>query len=573
MSDPVARYLAVRDTATAPPAGALDPVSAYLMGNPSPTPAPVAPPPQSLLSKILGELTNIGGAIPGGKLAQSGYAMIGNLLAGQPIPETAAQGYHQVAQTQQYLPAAAKFANAVAGGAAALPLLAASPVLAGAELGGADMALAPTDESLGQRATNTVLGAGAGGLAGGVAHAITGLGGLVAPRFVPSLAVRAAARSLLEPGDVAEMAKTAAAAPGGVSVATSAVPNTGIETSRFLPLIRGIGKNPAAAMMAEHDVLGQQNALDASERALGARMDQITGGVPMTLKLAKALESAQELLGKKAPIAETEVRQLAGYPATERLAATSAFPAPPEVASGLPTSLREAINAFHERSAVAAARGAGTTAQQSARAMLERHSGEAALPATSSVQGAILHEPAPGMPDRTAVTQSVPIQDLRDALSRLRFHMRALESRGPNAPGVTTRDYANAIRQMTDVVYEHAPVFATLDRPYAMVQGQQRAAQDVLEAIQRSRANYAATSAYGQNSESLGASIHGRPSLYAHLHNILTNPAGAARAVEQLIVRPSGPEAMQSLLQPPLTTPAALARYSLLGLNPVVPHP
>ncbi|MDE2022309.1 MAG: hypothetical protein KGI71_05370 [Patescibacteria group bacterium] len=440
------------------------------------------------------------GLVPGGMRAFEAFmGMLGSHIPGN-TPMTYPQSLATLDQMTGTIPKGARVAEQILGG---LPLasgkavlggvpmleravegrnlLAASPVLAGAELGAASGALNADPESTGQRIAGTLTGGLLGGAAGGLAHGLTGAGGMVARRFMPEIGVRGAARNLLAPADLAEMFTANELAPGGASVATSSRPEVGLASSRFLPMIRAIGENPVAAAHAESDVIGQKAALNSARKAVGNQMQQITGQVPATSDLRSALLKASDLIGEKRV-----------------------------------PSLRT---------------------------------------------------------DQESGTNGYDVQDLRDALSRLRFGMRSLEKRGTEAPGITKKDYADVIQSITNAVNDFSPTFGRLDDQYARIMNQTRAANDVLKTVQRSRANYAGTDAFSKDAESLGASIHGRPSLYMHLRNILTNPSGTAEAVRRLVVQPGGPELMANLLKPPVTTPADLARYSLLAANPLVPHP
>lgn len=159
--------------------------------------------------------------------------------------------------------------------------------------------------------------------------------------------------------------------------------------------------------------------------------------------------------------------------------------------------------------------------------------------------------------------KTLDIQQLRDALSRLRFLSRGNVKRGLEANGIDTRDIGIARAALQSYLYDVKPDFASLDRNYAAASNTMRQADKALKTVQASRGNYGANEAYRATAGSLGGSLprgtHGV--VMTALDKILTNRAGAADAVNRLIVSPGGAEAVNRLLSAlPQTTPAG--RYA-----------
>lgn len=145
--------------------------------------------------------------------------------------------------------------------------------------------------------------------------------------------------------------------------------------------------------------------------------------------------------------------------------------------------------------------------------------------------------------------QTMDLKVARDALSRLRRAERraatSTTTSGPDAHDIKTTSAA-----MEKYIYTTFPQIEALDRPYAVVMGQKTTTKKALDAVQQSRAQYAANEAFGSTAGSLGGSLpsgaHG--AVMTLLDKVLTNKAGAADAVARLIAKPGGPELIQQLL-------------------------
>lgn len=340
----------------------------------------------------------------------------------------------------------------IVGGALAPIALATLPATApaAAALGGATAIAGGTGllsgagegETMGERvkgaALEGLLGAGFGAAGYGAGKLLGKGASAIMDRIRPERAVARAANEIVDP---ATRSSLAGATPGTASMATAAVPQTGLQESRFLPMIRAVGASPKAAAQAEKDVLGQITSTTAEKASIGAAMDALDAPIPITTDLYLALQRAKEVLPSG------------------------------KVPRGKMTS----------------------------------------------------------------------IQEVKDVLSRLR---------GMSKEGVDAHQLAVAKQAVADELYKLSPNFKTLDVQYGVAAEAERRARDILEAIQRSRANYAGNRAMKMTESSLGGSLHGRTRVIANLFDkVLTNKAGAADAVAKYITKPGGPQLIDDLLK------------------------
>lgn len=368
--------------------------------------------------------------------------------------ENAFRGQHPV------LDAALK---AVGGLASSLPVMALGPealaTLKGATLfsagAGALSGVGEADGNAGNRVLGGVLGAGTGAAGGILGYGLTKAAGstynAIADRLNPERAVAKAAAPLVNAGKLAEVD---AVAPGGASLANTAVPTAGMKLSRLNYFLRGIGASPEAGASAENNFLAQGAALAKARQALGDQMDALNGALPVDPDVRAAVKQAAGVLGGKAP--------------------------------ALP-------------------KGSGGT---------------------------------------------VEIQDLRDALSRLRYAERQAVKRGTEANGANLHDISQARQALQSLLYDRVPGFEPLDTQYAVASQAAGQTDRALKTVQQSRSNYGANTAYKQSAGSLGGSLpkgHGGlvTSLLDHL---FLNKAGAADATARLLTTPGGPELVQDLL-------------------------
>jgi len=163
-------------------------------------------------------------------------------------------------------------------------------------------------ETTDDRIKGGLLGAGIGAVGGAagakLAEGAGVVGGKILDRMNPARAVgRASAGLLDDPAAVAQrMNEVNQLAPGGASVASTAIARDGTDQSRFLAMTRGAGVNPAAAGTVESQIVGQRAALDAGKKAIGAQMDKLAPGeIPITPKVREAMNSVKGVLGSKAP--------------------------------------------------------------------------------------------------------------------------------------------------------------------------------------------------------------------------------------------------------------------------------
>lgn len=170
----------------------------------------------------------------------------------------------------------------------------------------------------------------------------------------------------------------------------------------------------------------------------------------------------------------------------------------------------------------------------------------------------VLGSKAPSVPAGAA---TMPVQDARAALSRLRFDARQAAKQGTNANGVRVNDINTARAALQDHIYQHAPGFEALDRPYSTLMDQLGQTGKALKAVQDSRSNYAGNTAFGSTSGSLGGSLphSSRGFVLDLIDKLMTDKAGAADAVANLIAKPGGPDLVDELLK---RMPAASGRYS-----------
>src|SRR6185437_3172103 len=89
-------------------------------------------------------------------------------------------------------------------------------------------------------------------------------------------------------------------------------------------------------------------------------------------------------------------------------------------------------------------------------------------------------------------TQTLTVQEARNALSRLKYMGRVMARRGVDANGVTAYDVGHATRALEDVLYSARPDLQQLDRGYAKIADEARSVNRLLPLVQRSRATFAA---------------------------------------------------------------------------------
>jgi hypothetical protein len=257
-------------------------------------------------------------------------------------------------------------------------------------------------------------------------------------------------------------------------------------------------------------------------------MDKLVGDVPVTPRLRATMDNVRMVLGGKTPdLPENDFYE--AIPATSPRAITTAQSPNP--------SLRDAIKNFWDRQTAAYLRNPGneTVAQAGARSALERHGAESVVsPSLRGTPTVVPGEPAHMAPE------TVDVQVLRDALSRLRFLGRQAARKGIDANGLTTHDIAQAQNALEGVLYSHSPEFQGLDQQYAQLANETRSTNRLLNEVQVSRRNYPANVAYGTGSGSLGGSLpKGTASAVKSLiDNILTNKTATADAVARMVVRP-----------------------------------
>lgn len=137
------------------------------MGHPIVDASPEAPidPRRQAAEAALAHVLNIAQGIPGMEAVEAGAGMVGGKLSGQPL--TYQQSLDALRSKTEKIGGVTSAVEHAAGTIPLLPFLAASPALAGAELGGADQLLnADPNLNLAERGGRTLLGAGGGAIIG-----------------------------------------------------------------------------------------------------------------------------------------------------------------------------------------------------------------------------------------------------------------------------------------------------------------------------------------------------------------------------------------------------------------------
>lgn len=159
---------------------------------------------------------------------------------------------------------------------------------------------------------------------------------------------------------------------------------------------------------------------------------------------------------------------------------------------------------------------------------------------------------------------TLDVQEARDALSRLRYIERQTAKRGPNANSAQLSDIREARVALQDHIAQHVPGFDDLDKQYAIVSDHLRRTDQAIKTVEQSRANYAATKAFGATPGSVGATIpHSTRGVVADLlDHLLTDREGAARAVTQYLTRSGGASVANPLMVKP--SPSVMPKLGLL---------
>lgn len=145
----------------------------------------------------------------------------------------------------------------------------------------------------------------------------------------------------------------------------------------------------------------------------------------------------------------------------------------------------------------------------------------------------------------------ISLQEARDVLTQL----RELNPSG----AVSKRALRTARESIRDVLYDHEPQFADLDKQYALVMDQTKQARKILNTIESSRENYSGNKATKTPAASLGGSIaaQGRSMAKTLVESVFLDKAGSADAIGRLVVKPGGPEMVKQLISKlPANSPA-----------------
>ncbi len=159
------------------------------------TPFVDAQPHMGVIEAAATHLLNLGQTVPGVRAVEAAGGMAGSHAPGNtPISYTESLG--RLDNQTAKIPTPLRVGEKMAGSLAMLPVLPTNPMAAGAILGGSDAALSADPESLGRRAANTVLGAGAGVLIGKAADiGVTGARALGTTGYDAALVAKQAERA------------------------------------------------------------------------------------------------------------------------------------------------------------------------------------------------------------------------------------------------------------------------------------------------------------------------------------------------------------------------------------------
>lgn len=352
------------------------------------------------LERFATHALNAAQGIPGVEAVEAAAGALGSKLTGRPQTYRQALGTLKTATGQ--IGGKTAMGERILGSTAVLPFLPANPVLAGAALGGADQALsADPDASLAGRAGRTVLGAAGGAAVGKAAE--------FAPTFVRGVLAKNPAANLLQrQASRAQSAKALydAAIQGGSREPTQAVQKFLAEPD-IAALVGELQQSRPLQGVAAHD----PRMLDAIYKTLSDRAAQLQKGLDAVspnrpnigrFRLQDTKAAQQKLLDALEQRGTKTVEVQPPVPAVPE----QVVPSPTTAQSPAP-DLRDAINNFWTRQAVAAQRGEGTVEQQMARQALERHGMENVV--SPSLSGAPGPRVIPGTPAQPAATAQVPV--------------------------------------------------------------------------------------------------------------------------------------------------------------------
>lgn len=438
--------------------------------------------PRALLHAVLATGANVAEGIPGMERAQAAIGAGASHVLGD-APLSYDESLANLRSLTGKLPEALKTGERMGGaiGLLAIPGATAAPALTGAVLGGADQALSADPMSASSRVLRT-----AGGAAMGAA--LPAVGGRVA-----NLAQRTGVTDALAHGvgqigeDIASVGlPSVGRALRNVSsaIGTTGAANTVLGKRQELLDQIGGGDQSAAQTMLDH-IAGYKTQArtlyDAAKQDESVVAHPRVQAVLADPRVQQMFQVARERLG----LGPNETIVQAGKAAVPRLSAGAPPTPAPEIPSGAPSSVREAIAAFEARKAAAAARVEGTVAQQSARGALERRSAEATLPTPpSKAIGATLNANArDAVPE---VSMDLPTPEELAMTKRLLGQVVQQKFNAPN--GITSAEAAQLSPLLDDLrsaLHEASPAWKDADAFYSHAKNFETAYQKSFGAQQK----------------------------------------------------------------------------------------
>lgn len=410
---------------------------------------------------ILGSIADATQGIPGVAALQAGARSVAR---GQPYRDA----YSDIRRQTDKVPATAKMVGRMATSSPLAMFLPGGVVAGGAALGAAEGALdADPNVTARGRALNAALGAGAGATVGA---AIKGAGNL-ATRSGLTDKLGSALRTI---GRDARQTRQSPAlqqagqhvSDFGESIGTTGAANKLLtDRQTVLDQLSGSEKSAAQNMIDHIDGYKSQarDLYDTAKQDNAVVNDKRVRAVLADGRVQQMFQVARERLGLGPnetvvqPAQKEVLRLTAGAPRS---------PTPP-VPSGAPQSTREAIRAFEARRVAALNRTEGTTAQQQARAALERREAEAALPTPPprAREAVLSDDPRPAVDE---ITVDLPTPEELAMTKRL---LNQVVQQKFNAPqGISSAEAAQMAPLLDDLraaLHETSPAWKEADTFYA----------------------------------------------------------------------------------------------------------
>lgn len=423
------------------------------------------------LERFATHILNAGQGIPGVEALEAGAGALGSRFTGHPM------GYRESLQTLRgatgQIPTAERVGEQVVGALPATPFLPAGAIKGGAAYGALQEALSATPNTPLERGVETGLGAGLGALSGAAGKAVGKAAQKVGLTDAIGRGLRRTAEGPFGGASALDLANVPTSRPGGLADLGEAIGTQGAANQvldarqQILDRLQGSEKS-AAQTMADHIDAYKAHANDFYAKAREA--NPLLMADPKIEPLVRHAD-LQPFFEEARAVTRNGANLTPGTTEVPRMAAGVPFE-PPEVPSGAPTSLREALAAFKDRSVVAAQRNQGTTMQQIARGALERRAAEASLPSVTNLQSATLQEPV------AAIAQTdVPTPE---EVSLVKRTLDAIANRKIQQPGMSplqARQLANQADALRDALHTASPEWRDADAYYSQAKNFETAFQ------------------------------------------------------------------------------------------------